>query len=224
MEINQKHHYNKGLCFQKYSSNVNSSDDDSFVSDHCTTNFYVSCGPRVQHPSSDTLSPLWLKLPNMIQLYWSGNRKWETFTLHHTRALMSVTIPSIYISVPAPSAPSKPDMWCLHTWLVHVGVALQQGSGPEKHWGCLKLFLFFFSSCLLRALCSVLLWPLMHRVHLESQSCETQDHRHGQKQFHPLNEPISTSHFERESRSLLQYTYNIQLTQFTICCSRYIHF
>lgn len=46
----------------------------------------------------------------------------------------------------------------------------------------------------------------MHPVHLAKQSCETQDHRHGQKQFHPLIEPISTLHFAGETANLIRVT------------------
>lgn len=49
-----------------------------------------------------------------------------------------------------------------------------------------------FKSTLPRAPC----WPLMLPVHLAKRSGETQDHRNGQKQFHPLSEPISTTHWE----------------------------
>ena len=42
-------------------------------------------------------------------------------------------------------------------------------------------------------------------VHLARQSSETQDHRHGQKQFHPLIEPISTLHFEEKQASDTRY-------------------
>lgn len=49
------------------------------------------------------------------------------------------------------------------------------------------------------------LWPLMLPVHLAKRSGETQDHRNGQKQFHPLSEPISTKHSEDENRNCICY-------------------
>lgn len=139
-----KTHDNKGLWFQKYSSNVNSSDDDSFVSDHCTTNFMF--------PVSNTPPlTLWAHCGKNYQT-WSACTEAET---GNGKLSPSITRGP---SCQSPYPPCrflpplhqrhrchlKPDTWCLHTWLVHVGVALQQGSEPEKHWGCLKLFLFFF--------------------------------------------------------------------------------
>ena len=56
-------------------------------------------------------------------------------------------------------------------------------------------------------------WPLMHPVHLARQSCETQDHRPGQKQFHPLIEPISTLHFE--TRNPIRVTVHAHYTRST---------
>lgn len=98
----------------------------------------------------------------------------------------------------------QPDTRRFHTWLVRVTVPLQQGSGGwQKHGGCLEVV--FLPSPFKSTLQRAPLWPLMHPVHLAKQSCETQDHRHGQKQFHPLSEPISTSRFEDKQESDMFY-------------------
>lgn len=59
----------------------------------------------------------------------------------------------------------------------------------------------------------------MHPVHLAEQSCETKDHRHAGKQFHPLSEPISTSHFEDKQGIwyLSQSLFNIQVAHVAVC-------
>lgn len=124
-------------------------------------------------------------------------------TFHTRRALMSVTIPSMYI---LPS-PHQGDCFDLTAATRYAALPYMVGTchcpfaaGLTKIMEAVSRL--FFSPRLLRALW---LWPLMHPVHLAKQSCETQDHRHGQKQFHPLSEPISTSQFEDKQESDMFY-------------------
>lgn len=86
----------------------------------------------------------------------------------------------------------------------YMSLSLCSGAARLKKTGRLSRVVFLpspFKSTLQRTP----LWPLMHPVHLARQSCETQDHRHGQKQFHPLIEPISTLHFEEKQESDMCY-------------------
>lgn len=87
-------------------------------------------------------------------------RKWKTFTLHHTRALMSVTIPSMYILPPL----HQDDCFDLTAATRHAALPYMVATchcptaagqrGWKKQGGCLELF---FSPRLSRALCSALL-------------------------------------------------------------------
>lgn len=130
-------------------------------------------------------------------------------TFHTRRALMSVTIPSMYI-LPSVHQGDCFDLTAA-TWYAalpymvgtcHCPSAAGQ-RGWQKHGGCLEVV--FLPSPFKSTLQRAPLWPLMHPVHLAKQSCETQDHRHGQKQFHPLSEPISTSRFEDKQESDMFY-------------------
>lgn len=104
-----------------------------------------------------------------------------------------------------------------------MSLSLYSRSVGLKETGRLSRVVFLpspFKSTLQRAP----LRPLMHPVHLAQQSCETQDHRHGQKQFHPLIEPISTSHFEEKQQSDMCYwAYNIKMKHFIKVSIKYVH-
>lgn len=63
-----------------------------------------------------------------------------------------------------------------------------------KHGGDLQVI--FLPSPFKSTLRHAPLWPLMLLVHLAKRRGETQAHRNGQKQFHPLSESISTRHSE----------------------------
>lgn len=68
----------------------------------------------------------------------------------------------------------------IHGWFMSPSLC----SGAEKHMEAVSR-LFFSPRLFKSTLQHAPLWPLMHPVHLAEQRCETQDHRHGQKQFHP---------------------------------------
>lgn len=156
-------------------------------------------------------------------------RKWKTFTLHHIRAFMSVTIPCIYI-LPSLHQDDCFDLTA-ETWhaalpymVSNMSPSLYSRAARLKKTGRLYrvVCVFFFPSPFKSTLQRAPLWPLMHPVHLARQSCETQDHRHGQKQFHPLIEPISTLHFETGIWYLLLYIFYIP--HFIHCCSKNIKY
>lgn len=67
-----------------------------------------------------------------------------------------------------------------------------------------------------------LLWPLMYAVHLARQSCETQDHRHGLKQFHPLIEPISSSHRKKGNQVRLTVKYSRSKLKKKKTCNKFV--
>lgn len=142
--------------------------------------------------------------------YPVATQKRKGETLHRRGALMSVTKPCICI------LPSRHQDECFDllaaTWYAALPYMVatchcpptEGQRGPKPGMPSRVVFLSSaFKSTLQRAP----LWPLMHPVHLAKQSCETQDHRHGQKQFHSLIEPISTLHFERKQEfDMLLYT------------------
>lgn len=103
----------------------------------------------------------------------------------------------------------QPGMQRFHTWLVYVTVPVQKGSEAEKTGTLCRVV--FLSSAFKSTLQRAPLRPLMHPVHLAKQSCETQDHRHGQKQFHSLIEPIATLHF-RGNSNLIYVTVHVEYT------------
>lgn len=88
----------------------------------------------------------------------------------------------------------------IHGWFMSLSLC----SGAEKHMEAVSR-LFFSPRLFKSTLQHAPLWPLMHPVHLAEQRCETQDHRHGQKQFHPLSEPIFTEQFEEKQESDMFY-------------------
>lgn len=96
----------------------------------------------------------------------------------------------------------QPDTQRVHTWSVCVTVSVAGQWGWKrkrgKHGGGLQVV--FLPSPFKSTLRHVPLWPLMLPVHLAKRSGETQDHRNGQKQFHPLSEPISTRHSEEKKQ------------------------
>lgn len=119
--------------------------------------------------------------------------------------LVSVTEASVHI-LPSLYQPSCFD-WATATRMdcsasIHgLYVSLSLCSRPAglkgkrgKHGGDLQVI--FLPSPFKSTLRHAPLWPLMLLVHLAKRRGETQAHRNGQKQFHPLSESISTRHSE----------------------------
>lgn len=141
-------------------------------------------------------------------------RRWKHFTLHHTRVfIMSLssahaphTVCPLSISRIVLIRRLKPETRCFHTWLLRVSVLRQK---EIRQGGNHLIFFSFFPLWPFKStLQPTLLWPLMYAVHLARQSCETQDHRHGLKQFHPLIEPISSSHRKKGNQVRLTVKYS----------------
>lgn len=140
---------------------------------------------------------------------------------------MSVTIPSFYVLASLHRGwlfwfdtcnliHSASIRGCYMSLSLSTAPAAAVAAGGWKITGRLSRVVFLpspFKSTLRHAS----LWPLMHPVHLVRQGCETQDHRHGQKQFHPLTEPISTLHFEAKQESDTRYC--TRTIWSTYCCA-----
>lgn len=173
---------------------------------------------RLLQTSLETFENFMFTLENMGNCTLSGDftalccwefqvSGWKALGRGGRRALVSVTEASVHI------LPSLHQCACFdwaaatrHAALPYTvgtchrpSVAGQWGwKKGGKHRGDLQVVFLPspFKSTLPRAPC----WPLMLPVHLAKRSGETQDHRNGQKQFHPLSEPISTTHWEGKKK------------------------
>lgn len=144
------------------------------------------------------------KLCFFLLTVWSFEGFW--LEISSRKLLVSVAeasvhiLPSLSISLLVLIGRTQPDTRRFRTW--SLCVCHRWGWKREKKKERVNMEaisgLFFRPSPFKSTLRRAPVWPLMLPLHLAKRSGETQDHRNGQKQFHPLSESISRRHSERE--------------------------